>query len=45
MPPSWRWWGGQLRHNFGKINAVNLQQAHRLPESGQTIGKVLLEGF
>lgn len=27
------------------INAENLKQAHRLIESGRTIGKIVLEGF
>lgn len=31
--------------NLGTINAANLKQAHRLLESGSTIGKVVLEGF
>ncbi|BBP04802.1 oxidoreductase [Sulfuriferula plumbiphila] len=33
------------RQNLGNINAANLLQAHRLLESGQAIGKVVLEGF
>ncbi|MFT7117540.1 MAG: NADPH2:quinone reductase, partial [Rhodoferax sp.] len=31
--------------HLGRINAANLMQAHRLLESGQTLGKVVLEGF
>lgn len=31
--------------NLGKINAKNLREAHRLLESGKTIGKLVLEGF
>ena len=33
------------RQHMGKINAANLLQAHRLLESGQAIGKIVLEGF
>lgn len=33
------------QQNLGKINAANLLQAHRLLESGEVIGKVVLEGF
>ena len=33
------------RQNLGKINAANLIEAHRLLETGRTIGKVVLEGF
>lgn len=33
------------RQNLGKINAANLLQAHRLIESGTTIGKLVLSGF
>ena len=33
------------RQHLGKINATNITQAHRLLESGATIGKVVLEGF
>ncbi len=33
------------RQNLGKINAASLTAAHRLLESGQAIGKVVLEGF
>ena len=33
------------RQHLGKINAANITQAHRLLESGATIGKVVLEGF
>ena len=31
--------------HLGKINAANLLEAHRLLESGTTIGKIVLEGF
>ena len=33
------------RQNLGKINAASLMAAHRLVESGQAIGKVVLERF
>ncbi|PVZ63444.1 zinc-binding alcohol dehydrogenase family protein [Pelagibaculum spongiae] len=31
--------------NLGKINAENLKMAHQQLESGQSIGKIVLEGF
>lgn len=31
--------------NFGTINAKNLQKAHALLESNQSIGKIVLDGF
>jgi len=31
--------------NLGRINAVNLKQAHGLLEQGRTLGKIVLEGF
>ncbi|CAH0991095.1 Zinc-type alcohol dehydrogenase-like protein [Sinobacterium norvegicum] len=31
--------------NLGTINAENLREAHRLLESGQSIGKIVLTGF
>lgn len=31
--------------NLGKINAENLRRAHALLEGGQTIGKLVLQGF
>ena len=31
--------------NLGSINAANLKEAHRLIESGSTIGKIVLAGF
>ncbi len=31
--------------NLGEINAVNLRTAHQELESGQSIGKIVLEGF
>lgn len=31
--------------NLGKINAENVRRAHALLEGGQTIGKLVLEGF
>ncbi len=34
-----------LREHFGIINAANLRRAHALIESGQSRGKVVLEGF
>ncbi|KTD50024.1 zinc binding dehydrogenase [Legionella quinlivanii] len=34
-----------LNENLGKITAANLQQAHRLLESGKSVGKIVLEGF
>ncbi|KTC74703.1 zinc binding dehydrogenase [Legionella birminghamensis] len=34
-----------LNENLGLINAANLQQAHRLIESGKSLGKIVLEGF
>jgi NADPH2:quinone reductase len=30
---------------LGPINAANLRQAHRLLESGSTLGKLVLEGW
>lgn len=33
------------RAHLGKINAANLQEAHRLQETGSVIGKIVLEGF
>ena len=40
---------GELRstlgEHFGTINAVNLQRAHALLESGKAKGKIVLEGF
>ena len=32
-------------NNLGTINAKNLKQAHKLLESGKSIGKIVLEGF
>ncbi|MGB2079516.1 MAG: zinc-binding alcohol dehydrogenase family protein [Vibrio sp.] len=34
-----------LGEHLGRINATNLKQAHRLIESGQAIGKIVLEDF
>lgn len=34
-----------LTHTLGPINAANLREAHRLLESGRTIGKVSLAGW
>ena len=34
-----------LGQNLGKINVKNITQAHALIESGQSIGKIVLEGF
>lgn len=34
-----------LTEHFGTINAANLKRAHALLESGQSRGKVVLEGF
>lgn len=31
--------------HLGKINAEHLNQAHRLIETGQVKGKIVLEGF
>ncbi|WP_137166231.1 zinc-binding alcohol dehydrogenase family protein [Salinimonas lutimaris] len=31
--------------NLGKISAENLREAHRILESGQSVGKLVLEGF
>jgi len=31
--------------HFGTINAENLRRAHALLESGQSKGKIVLEGF
>lgn len=34
-----------LGENYGRINAENLKRAHATLENGQTIGKIVLEGF
>lgn len=34
-----------MTQNLGLINATNLRQAHGLIEKGNTIGKIVLEGF
>lgn len=34
-----------LTQNAGAINAANLQKVHKLIESGQAIGKIVLSGF
>ena len=34
-----------LSKNLGRINAKNITEAHALIESGQSIGKIVLEGF
>jgi zinc-binding alcohol dehydrogenase family protein len=34
-----------LKQTLGKINAVNLRQAHQLIESGKAIGKIVLSGW
>ncbi|WP_282277314.1 zinc-binding alcohol dehydrogenase family protein [Stenotrophomonas sp. PS02297] len=34
-----------LTRRLGPINAANLRQAHRLLESGSTVGKLVLEGW
>jgi zinc-binding alcohol dehydrogenase family protein len=34
-----------LEHSFGPINAANLKRAHARLESGQSIGKIVLEGW
>ena len=34
-----------LTETLGAINAVNLQRAHALIESGKTRGKVVLDGW
>ncbi|POP47781.1 zinc-binding alcohol dehydrogenase family protein [Superficieibacter electus] len=34
-----------LGEHYGKINAENLRKAHRLVETGRSIGKIVLEGF
>lgn len=34
-----------LGQNLGKINVENITEAHRLIESGKSIGKIVLEGF
>ena len=34
-----------LNQNLGKINAANLEKAHKLLESGKSKGKIVLEGF
>lgn len=34
-----------LSTHLGHINAANIQQAHAMIESGQSIGKIVLEGF
>ncbi len=36
---------GTVGDNLGAINAANLRRAHALLESGQTIGKLVLQGF
>lgn len=33
------------QQHLGRINAANLRQAHRILESGRSIGKIVLEGF
>lgn len=34
-----------FNENFGTINAVNLDRAHKLMDSGRAIGKIVLSGF
>jgi len=34
-----------LEQSFGAINAANLKSAHALLESGQSVGKIVLEGW
>ena len=34
-----------LGEHFGLINSTNLRRAHQLLESGQAVGKIVLEGF
>jgi len=34
-----------LGRDLGKINAVNLREAHRLLEQGRSIGKLVMTGF
>jgi hypothetical protein len=34
-----------LREVLGRLNAVNLREAHRRIESGKMIGKLVLSGF
>ncbi|RMX21092.1 zinc-binding alcohol dehydrogenase family protein [Legionella jordanis] len=34
-----------IQENFGPINAQNLRKAHKLLESGQSRGKIVLSGF
>lgn len=34
-----------MNKHLGRINAENIQQAHSLIETGQSIGKMVLEGF
>ena len=34
-----------LNENFGTINANNLNRAHKLLETGQALGKIVLSGF
>ena len=34
-----------LNEQFGTINAKNLRRAHKLLESGKSLGKIVLEGF
>ena len=34
-----------LGEHYGKINAENLRHAHRLLETGRSVGKLVLEGF
>ncbi|WES66795.1 zinc-binding alcohol dehydrogenase family protein [Superficieibacter sp. HKU1] len=34
-----------LGEHYGKINAENIRKAHRLLETGRSVGKIVLEGF
>lgn len=34
-----------MRENLGVINATNLKRAHAIVESGNAVGKIVLEGF
>jgi hypothetical protein len=34
-----------VTQNLGRITAKNRRRAHQIVESGQTIGKIALEGF
>ena len=34
-----------MTKSMGSISAANLREAHRIVESGRTIGKMVLEGF